>query len=356
MKYLQSISPEKGAEQWHHFIQNHASLSLLSFNPSLLDFYGNYFGWKPYYFLIYDGERLTGIFPLVDTGRKFVSLPHFSYGGMIWADKQQLNTPEVIQTLVRLVREEKPETGFLKFQINAQNSLKEAANLSSEKIFIRSLWDFEGAVKSNKVSSLLQLPGSNAELLKMLSSGLRRKLRKTMENGLETKQGGLELLDDFYGLYARNMHRLGSPVYSKSFFKSLFENYKDGEIRIFLIRLNDQTVGAAFLMSYFGFFENTWFSTDKSHQKLFISDLLHWEMIQYAIANKAAVYSMGRSTQDGNVHRYKKHWPLVDKPLFHFDTDNGLQLKNQTWLAGLWKITPYSLTLRLGPGLVKHIY
>ena len=356
MKQLKSISPEHGASQWNHFVRDNATTPPISFNPFLLNFYSSYFNWKPYYFLVYDGSEIVGIFPLIETGRKFVSLPHFSYGGIFTVKGSSFYNVDFIQMIIRLVREEKPKPGFLSFQIDKQKLAEGSANLRNEKVFVRSLWDFDGASKSNKVCSFIQLPDSKTKMLENLSSNLRRKLRKTMTNGLEAKQGGTELLDDFYSVYAHNMHRIGSPVFSKSFFQSIFDNYKNGHVRIFLSELNGKTVGAAFLMSYFGFYENTWFSSDRAYKKHLVSDHLHWQMIQYAIENKGEIYSLGRSTRDGNVHQYKKHWPVLDKPLYQLDDESGLQLKNQKWLAGIWKLIPYPLTLRLGPGLVKDIY
>jgi hypothetical protein len=358
MKQLKSISSADGVSQWNSFVRHHAHPPRISFNPSLLNFYSSFFNWKPFYFLIYDENRLVGVFPLVETEHKFVSLPHFSYGGFISVKGSRFNSSDYMQMLIRLIRKENPKPGFLAVY---ENSIKlsewDDPILKNEKLFVRSLCDFDGAGKSNKVCSFIQLPENTTEMLKLLSSNLRRKLRKTMTNKLEAKQGGAELLDVFYPVYAHNMHRLGSPVFSKSFFQAIFDNYKNGAVRIFLSEINGKIVGAAFLMSYFGFYENTWFSSNRAYKKYFVSDHLHWQMIQYAIANKGEVYSMGRSTLAESVHRYKKHWPVSDNPLFQIDTqEKAVQLKNQKWLAGLWKTIPYPITLRLGPMLVKHIY
>ena len=356
MKQLKSISPELGVKQWNNFILEHVPIPPISFNPSLLNFYSSFFNWKPYYFLIYSDKLLLGVFPLIDSGRKFVSLPHFSYGGFISLKEKQFSITDLTQVFIQYVQKEKPKPGFLEFQIDKQEPERKDAVSRNKKIFIRSLWSFEDAIKSNKVCSFVQLAENNAEMLKLLSSNLRRKLRKTITNGLEAKQGGIELLDDFYRVYAHNMHRLGSPVFSKSFFQALFENYQNGMVRLFLSEINGKTVGAAFLMSYFGFYENTWFSTNSSYKKYLVSDHLHWQMIQFAIENKGKTYSMGRSTQSGSVHAYKKHWPVTDYPLYFVDSEEGLQIKNHKWLANIWKSIPYPLTLRFGPMLVRHIY
>jgi len=356
MKLLKSISPEQAIVSWNNFVQKLSPSPPISFNPSLLHFYSSFFNWKPYYFLIYLDGHVIGVCPIIDTGRKFVSLPHLSYGGILWSEKSRFNSLSLIQVFNRLIIEENPNPGFLKYKIDNQMPERGQATIGKKELFVRSLWDFKGAAKSNKVCSFIQLAETNTKMLKLLNSNLRRKLRKTIANGLEAKQGGIELLDDFYSIYAHNMYRLGSPVYGKSFFKAIFENDKNDTVRIFLSEIKGKAVGAAFLMSYFRFYENTWFSTNRAYKKYLVSDHLHWQMIQYAIENKGEIYSMGRSTQSESVHQYKKHWPVNDKPLYLVDNTKGLQLKNQKWLADIWKKLPYFLTLRLGPVLVRHIY
>ncbi|MCF6172148.1 MAG: GNAT family N-acetyltransferase [Bacteroidales bacterium] len=357
MGRLKSIPPDEGAAQWNSFAREQSSLVPHSFHPSLLNFYTAYFDWKAYYFLLYDENKPVGIFPLIDSGRCFVSLPHFSYGGFIQPKNKALfNTGTTALELIRLVRKEKPSPGFLAFQTEKQNNTEKQPVSPAEKLFIRSMMKFDGSVKSNKVSSMIYLADDKEKMWGLLSPNLRRKLRKTMKNGLEAKHGRAELLDEFYQVYARNMHRLGSPVYAKSFFRSLLLSDQSGEARIFISTINGKTVGAAFLMSYFGFYENTWFATNRAFKKYLVSDHLHWQMVQFAIENRGSVYSMGRSTGSESVHRYKKHWPVTDKPLFTYELNRAPGLKKYQWLASIWKMFPYHLTLLLGPRLVRHIY
>ncbi len=356
MKSFQSIPPDKGVAQWNDFFRQLPVPPPLSFNPSLFDFYTAYFHWKPYYFLLFDGDRLEGLFPLVDTGRALVSLPHFSYGGLLTANEDCFDTASLIAELTGMVVSERPEPGFWAYDFQGRENADKQRIHIKENCFVRGLRNFEGTEKSDKLSSFVQLSGGTKEMLALLSPNLRRKLRKGMADGLETTHGGKELLDDFYKLYAQNMHKLGSPVYAKAFFRSLLETCANGEARLFVTTLNGRPAGAAFLMSYFGFFENTWFATDARFHKHHVSDHLHWQMLSHAIQKKGKIYSLGRSTVQGGVHRYKSHWPVDDRPLYFFPEEKQQWLKKQRWLSSAWKKLPFGLTLVLGPRLVRHIY
>ena len=44
-------------------------------------------------------------------------------------------------------------------------------------------------------------------------------------SAIQAAFGGAELLDQFYGLFAFSYRRLGTPVFSKSYIKSLLEEF-----------------------------------------------------------------------------------------------------------------------------------
>ena len=58
---------------------------------------------------------------------------------------------------------------------------------------------------------------------------LRAKTRNQVRSGLKwnpvTRVGGVELIDDFHRLFARCMRDLGTPVYGKTFFKAILEEF-----------------------------------------------------------------------------------------------------------------------------------
>ena len=197
------------------------------------------------------------------------------------------------------------------------------------------------------------LPRRNKEFFENLNANIRRKINKASHSEFSIQIGGEELLESFYSLYSKKMYELGSLVYEKFFFKTLLETYNFGEAKIFLLRQQGKAVGTALLLSYHGFYESTWFATDKTEYKNYISDFLHWLMLKYAIEKKASVYSFGRSTSQGSVHKYKSHWPVTDIPIYQ---NKKTLIRNQKWLSSVWRKVPYFITKPIGSQLVKHFY
>lgn len=353
MAVITKLDADSAKSMWDQFILSVPSPVPFSFNPAYFGFYKKYFHWKPLYFLWYHEKDLIGILPMVYTGKAYVSLPHFSYGGLLI--RQPLpDTVLAIKQLVAVVDTEQPEAGFYRYD---RLSKEVTENRNSRPIlFLRGLYPPGGKPDTEKMATYIELNGTKEDLWLRLSSNLRRKVRKAKKSGIIFREGGQELLEDFYKVYARKMHQLGSPAYGKGFFKTFFQQpLKEGS-RFFVGYFDGRAVGGSLLLSYSGFFESTWFATDFRFQKYYISDGLHWAMMKYALKADGSIYSMGRSTKKGGVFFYKNHWPVKNGPLFIYDTSNKPSVRDFVWLSKVWKRIPLPVTNLLGPQLVKYIY
>ncbi len=367
MFHIKSLSVSVALSLWNNFISSVPSITPFSFNPSLYNFYTEHFKWKPYYFLIYEADELSAVLPLVNTGKAWVSLPHFSYGGILQTDKFHSNSGSgIINKLISEVISSGLLPGYYKFILD-EKQVETARH--TKNIFIRSLNNSSDKefVMSEKLTSLLMLPENKDELAESLSPNLNRKIRKAVKSGIVIKRGGEELLDDFYKVYSRNIFELNSLNYSKKFFRELFATYNFGDIAFFIAYKNDLPVGSGLLASYNGFYENLFFAVKSEFRKYYISDLLHWEMIRSSITSNNthkkdtdlsnvnnAVYSFGRSTRSSGVHKYKRHWPVKDYPLYYYS--NMPDIRKQSWLSKIWGILPYRVSQPFGAYFVKHFY
>ncbi len=305
-------------------------------------------------------DEVCAILPLVNTGKAWVSLPHFSYGGLIIDEKcKNTSLSIIIDHIIEQVESLNLQSGF--YKLNTDDNFGNNEKLS-HKYFVRTLTKpSANYTNTEKVTSLLELPSNESDLRAMLSHNLKRKINKAKKIDIIIKSGGLELLNDFYTVYSRNIHKLNSLNYGKGFIKDLFSTYEYGVVRIFVAYLNNLPIGSSLIASYNGFYENMFFATTPNSRKYYISDLLHWEMIKFSIENNNLsnnkinrVYSFGRSTINSGVHKYKSHWPITDHPIYHYS--NMPDIKRQSWLQSVWGRIPYFISSPLGAKLIKHIY
>lgn len=357
MSSLQKITSSQAILLWNTFLSTLPNPVPFSFNPSLFNFYKNHFNWKPYYILVFKEDEVCAVLPLVNTRKAWVSIPHFSYGGMLLKHGDK---PFSIEKIIESISDKEP--GY--YRIDTEELISGNSN-TSKMIFIRSLKESApvNAVKSEKVTSIIQLPDSSEKMMDMLSSNLRRKIKKAEASDIKIKIGGKELVADFYNVYSKNIYYLNSLNYGISFFNDLIDRWNHGSANFFVAYADKKPIGAAMLLSYMGYYENAFFATLVENRKEYISDLLHWNMVTHCIKHKneteylenhIPVYSFGRSTVGSGVYKYKNHWPVTNYPLYNYL--NFPDFRKNSWLLNIWAKLPFAIAKPLGAKLIKHIY
>jgi lipid II:glycine glycyltransferase (peptidoglycan interpeptide bridge formation enzyme) len=210
---------------------------------------------------------------------------------------------------------------------------------------------------SEKITTCLKVSEGDEAVFQSFSSNLRRKIRKSQRNQIEVRAGGTELLSDFYLVYSKNMHRLGSPAMPLKWFKILTEQCDKGHKPVWCCYLEGKVIGAAFLVSYKGFAEACWVSTLNEYNHLYTSYSLYWAMIQYACSKQSDVFSFGRSSFGSGVHIFKRQWGGYDLPLvWNYNKPQRASLKSFHFLPAIWKRIPYPLTKIIGPIISPFLY
>lgn len=120
---------------------------------------------------------------------------------------------------------------------------------------------------------------NHKSILRQMTAGPARKIRKALKNGLETRACGTELFDDFYSIYRENIKRLGSFGLPPMFFELLLSNYRRGEAVVVVCYHNGFVIGASILLTFAGYAENLCFATARHFNRLYISYLLHYTML-----------------------------------------------------------------------------
>lgn len=355
MPTLLKLETSEAIERWNKFAFANASELTIAHNPLLFNFYSEYLKLKPFYCILTKEKKDVGLLPLVLIGNKLVSVPHFSYGGIL-KTKSGITSGDEGELIIRIaesIKDAKADLGF--YQIKLEQ-LKEKPDLINSQLEVRQFKPLFGNTISAKVNHFIPLKQNHDEQLSSFNANLRRKIGKAERNGIRVKIGGVKLVDDFSNVYNKNMHQLGSPTLGRDFFKSLCETLP-ANTEIAVAYLNGTPIGGGFCMWYDGYFENTWFSTLQEKNHLYTSYALHDKMVKSAIAKNAHTYSMGRSSRNSGVHKYKVQWPVVEKDLFfNSNLPKGVGLKDQKWMTKVWKLLPGKLVNSLGPYVAKRIY
>ncbi|MEA3443784.1 MAG: peptidoglycan bridge formation glycyltransferase FemA/FemB family protein [Bacteroidota bacterium] len=348
-------------------------------NPSLPYIIEKTWNWPHITVAFFVDTVLVGIFTAVRIRNVYVSLPHFSHSAY-WVDTSHLikklerNVPDIDlseEELIHLfygffnkVLEENSGKNQASVKLktdlslsNVLDKIKTNTKENSLQIESRSFQTLTDNYANHKTISEICLAATMDSQMQSFSPSVKRKIRKARSNGIEIFVGDSEYLKDFYSVYRKNIHRLGSFALPYRFYENLLCDYSNGICKIIIAKLQGKVVGSAILLSFMDYSENPWFATLKEYNRLYVSYALHEKMLELAIAEKCRVYSMGRSTIDSGVHKYKMQWGGNDKTLFYnFTFPHKAIAENTRIINSVIKRLPQSFVKIFDSFVSKFIY
>jgi serine/alanine adding enzyme len=142
---------------------------------------------------------------------------------------------------------------------------------------------------------------------RQLGSKLRSQVKRSDRESVAVRSGGIELLDDFYDVFAHNMRDLGTPVYPKRFFRMILERFP-AITQLLVLDLKGQAAAAGFLVMDAGRAEIPWASCRAEAKPFGLNMRLYWEVLSYVIARGCTSFDFGRSTLDSGTFKFKRQW------------------------------------------------
>lgn len=332
-------------DQWNDYVTGRCSPSA----PYLYEWrtvFEKSFGIRTHYFAAFEGEIIVGVLPLAFLssalfGRYIVSVPYLNYGGIV-ADTTEIECA-LLQKAIEAAKEQKAE------YIELRSAYEHSA-----------LHDLP--CKQKKVAMLLDLPDSADDLWDAFKSKLRSQIRRAQKEALIVTVGRFDQLDNFYEVFSRNMRDLGTPVYSKTFFKRILEVF-DTRAHIVIVFKETRPVAAGFIIGNGKKMEVPWASSLRKYNKLGTNMLLYWSMLKFAVSEGYRVFDFGRSTEGETTYKFKEQWGAVPHQLYwYYWLNDGVSLPELNpdnpkykLAISMWQKLPVWVTKLIGPHIVKNL-
>ena len=288
--------------------------------------------------------EVVGLLPLVQLksalfGNYLVSMPYFNDGGAVAADAYI-------------------EEGLM---YEAQ-ALARRLNVSHVEFRGTRARPAQWPARDDKVTMTLDLPDSSDALWKQLSTKLRAQIKRPQREGVEIVRGGLELIPEFWRVFAVNMRDLGTPVYPQRFFEELLRTFHESA-SVVVVRQQGAPVAAALLLGFRNRLEIPWASSLREFNHLSVNMALYWECLRLAIDGGFSLFDFGRCSRDSGTYRFKKQWGAQEQPLYwHYWLRDGgepprLNPDNPKYRMAIaaWRKLPLRVTTLLGPHIVKYL-
>ena len=336
------ISSDK-RQAWNQYVDQH-SHSCVYHRYEFREVIEKSFGHSCLYLAAINAQQaLCGILPVVQInsrifGNYFVSIPMFNYAGPL------ADNPDIENALIQRACSIVAERGATHVEIRDTKARQDYLQ------------------KSSKFAMVLPLPDAAEKLWEAMGAKVRAQIKRADPHNLKFVAGGIELLDDFYHVFSINMRDLGTPVYSKQFFKNILQQPHINH-RLTVVYHQGQAVSCGFLLSYKNTMDIPWASTLRSANKLNANMFMYWNILKLAIEAQCRFFDFGRSTKDAGTFKFKKQWGAEPVPLFwHYWLKNGGELPelnpdNPKYRLAIrvWQMFPIWLTKVIGPPLVKNL-
>jgi FemAB-related protein (PEP-CTERM system-associated) len=196
--------------------------------------------------------------------------------------------------------------------------------------------------------------------LKAVPRKQRAMIRKGMQNGLRSE---IDIgVDRLYRIYSESVRNLGTPVFAKSYFRVLAEEFSDCYDIVTIV--SDQKAVAAVLNFYFRDQVLPFYGGGlPAARRLAANDFMYWEVMRRACERGYRVFDFGRSKTGTGAYAFKHNWGFDPTPLiYQFRVAPGhrapeLNPLNPKFrlLVAAWKRMPLPLAERMGPFVVKGI-
>ena len=330
------------SEAWDQYASGHSDHTFYH-DYAWRDFFRSYLNKETYYLMARCGGRVVGVLPLVRQrsrlfGDYMVSLPFLNYGGAL------VDNHDVAQCMVAHAQELVGITKTAYVELRGESPF---GNLPC---------------KTRKVSMRLALPDSSDELHSAFSSKLRSQIRRPLREDPVVRSGSVELLDQFYNVFSRNMRDLGTPVYSKRFFREILRRFT-ANTEIVVVELDGSAIAAAFLIHGNHMSEIPWASSDRRYNKISVNMLLYWEVLKRSIERRSTVFDFGRSSRDSGTYRFKKQWGAKPTQLYWSyvlsegcaKPDLNPENKKFALVIRAWQLLPVPVANTIGPLLARNL-
>ena len=324
----------------------HSDQATHGLRPQWLSILQRSMGHRPLPLVAMRDGQLVGWLPMVETcsrlfGRHLVSLPYVNAAGLVAEDDQ------IAQALVERAIGLGKSRHMDDFELR-MNRPQPIAPLQP--------------TRTNKIAMTLGLEATGQAQWDALVSKVRSQIRKGQKLGVTTSVGGIEMLDDFYRIFARTMRDLGTPAFPKRLFAEILGRFA-GIAELVQAEYEGQVIGSALLIHDRAVTEVPSAACLRQFNHTNANMVMYWALLARSIERGSTAFEFGRATDGSGPHRFKKQWKAEGSAmgwqrigLSKRDTGPIVREDDKFSLAvRTWQHLPVFLTRGLGPIIARAI-
>lgn len=329
-------------DRWDSFVHSssHTSFFHLSAWKWLIE---DIFNHRTAFLMAERGGAVVGVLPLAQMrsvlfGNSLVSLPFAVYGGI--ASNDDVATTVLYEAALSIAKQRGVD--FLEMR----NRARTRPELPVQDLYVT----FRKEIASDPEENLAAIPRKQRA---MVRKGIKFGLRSDLDDDT----------DRFFQLYSDNVHRHGTPGFSRDYFRALKREFGSACEVMTVVDANGLAVSGV-MSFYFKDEVLPYYAGDLQQARdLAANDFKYWELLRRASERGIRIFDYGRSKRGTGSFDFKKNWGFEPTPLYYeynllkrnsIPQNNPSNPKYQTVIA-MWRKMPRPLVNVLGPRISRYL-
>jgi FemAB-related protein (PEP-CTERM system-associated) len=332
---------------WDHYVRAHPAATFFH-QAAWRQVIERAFRHRTYYLVAEQDGAIAGVLPLAQVktrlfGNTLISLPFCVYGGPL-AEDDATNAALTAEAAAigRRLGAAATELRFL--------AEPTPATLGPDWVRRDALY----------VTFRKPIVGNDEANIKAIPRKQRAMVRKGIDHGLAASTG--RDVDLLHGIYAESVRNLGTPVFSRGYFRMLAETFAD---TMDVVTVTDAGRPVAAVMNFYWRDEVLPYygGGTVAARRCYANDFMYWSVMRQAAARGCRLFDFGRSKQGTGAYAFKKNWGFSPSALpYYFNLapgaaipdNNPLNPKYRLMIAA-WKKLPLKLANVIGPFVVRGL-
>lgn len=300
------------------------------------------FGHKTWFLYAEENGQIQGVLPLVEInsllfGHSLSALPFCAYGGIAAvSDSAHSKLDQAAQSLASHLN-----VDYLEYRLREPQH----PGWPTKDMYVT----FRKVMDPDVEQNLLAIPRKQRA---MVRKGIKHGLQACVEPSTER----------FFTAYSFSLHRLGTPVFSRKYFRLLKQTFGE-DCEVMVITHADKVVSAVMsfyfrdeVLPYYGG------GTDAARD-LAANDFMYWELMRSACGRGYRIFDFGRSKQGTGSYSFKKNWGFEPEQLYYeyqlhrkqtMPEINPLNPRYRLFIQA-WQKMPLALANLIGPHINRNL-
>jgi FemAB-related protein (PEP-CTERM system-associated) len=337
---IHEMRPEDSV-RWDLFVMNHPEATFFH-RSGWKTVIEKAFGHRTWFLYAEKNGELQGILPLAEVrsllfGHSLSALPFCVYGGVVAENN-------LVREQLELAAQELAEqlkVDYLEFR----NFHSVHADWPRKDLYVTFRKEIDPDVERN----MLAIPRKQ-----------RAMVRKGVKYGLVSEID--QSIDRFFYAYSNSVHRLGTPVFAKKYFRLLKDVFAE-DCELLTIVKDGKTISSVMsfyfrdeVLPYYGG------GTEEARQ-FAANDFMYWELMRNSCEKGLKVFDFGRSKRNSGSYSFKANWGFEPQPL-HYEyrlihssaiPDHNPSNPKYQFFIKAWQKIPLTIANLIGPHIVKNL-